>query len=86
MKEHEKILKALANRRRLQILKYLKDKKLATVTLLAEHIKLSFKSTSKHLAILFGAGIVDKEQKSLSMFYSLANPLPKLAKQVIDLI
>ena len=86
MKEHEKILKALANRRRLQILKYLKDKKLATVTLLAEHIKLSFKSTSKHLAILFGAGIVDKEQKNLSMFYSLANPLPKLAKQVIDLI
>ena len=86
MKEHEKILKALANRRRLQILKYLKDKKLATVTLLAEHIKLSFKSTSKHFAILFGAGIVDQEQKSLSMFYSLANPLPKLAKQVIDLI
>lgn len=86
MKEYEKILKALANRRRLQIIKYLKNKKTATVTNIAEHIKLSFKSTSKHLAVLFGAGIVDKEQKSLSMFYSLAEPLPKIAKNVFDLV
>lgn len=86
MKDYEKILKALANRRRLQIIKYLKDKKLATVTSIAEHLKLSFKSTSKHLAVLFGAGIVDKEQKSLSMFYSVVDSLPKLAKRVIDLI
>jgi DNA-binding transcriptional ArsR family regulator len=86
MKEYEKILKALANRRRLQIVKHLKDKKQATVTDIAEHIKLSFKSTSKHLAVLFGAGIVDKEQKSLSMFYSIAKPLPKIANHVCDLI
>lgn len=86
MKEYEKTLKALANRRRLQIIKYLKEKKTATVTDIAEHLKLSFKSTSKHLAILFGAGIVDKEQISLSMFYSVVEPLPKIAKQVISLI
>ena len=86
MKEYEKILKALANRRRLRIIKYLKDEKEATVTDIAEHIKLSFKSTSKHLVVLFAAGIVDKEQKSLSMFYSVVKSLPKLAKQVIDLI
>ena len=86
MKEHEKILKALANRRRLQIIKYIKDKKLVTVTSIVRHIKLSYKSTSKHLAILHGAGLVDKEQRNLFMFYSIANPLPKLAKQVIDII
>ncbi len=86
MKDYEKILKALTNRRRLQIIKYLKDKKFATVTMMAEHLKLSFKSTSKHLALMFGAGIVDKEHKNLSMFYSVADPLPKIAKQVIDLI
>ena len=86
MKEYEKTLKALANRRPLQILKYLKSKKTATVTDIAEHIKLSFKSTSKHLAVLFGAGIVDKEQKSLSMFYSVAEPLPKIAKYIRDII
>jgi len=86
MKEYEKTLKALANRRRLQILKYLKDKKQATVTDIAGYMKLSFKSTSKHLAVLFGAGIVDKEQKNLSMFYSVAEPIPKIAKYVFDLI
>jgi DNA-binding transcriptional ArsR family regulator len=86
MKEYEKILKALANRRRLQILKYLKDKKTATVTDISGYLKLSFKSTSKHLAVLFSAGIVDKEQKSLSMFYSTTEPLPKIAKHVFDII
>jgi len=86
MKDYEKILKALANRRRLQIIKYLKEKKFATVTAISKHIKLSFKSTSKHLAVLFGAGIVDKEQKNLSMFYSVADPLVKLTKRIVDLI
>ena len=86
MKDYERILKALANRRRLQIIKYLKNEKTATVTDIAEHINLSFKSTSKHLAVLFNAGIVDKEQISLSMFYSVVPSLPKPAKQVTDLI
>ncbi|MEK7128433.1 MAG: metalloregulator ArsR/SmtB family transcription factor [Patescibacteria group bacterium] len=86
MKDYERILKALANRRRLQIIKYLKAEKQATVTDIAEHIKLSFKSTSKHLSVLLSAGILDKEQISLSMFYSVVESLPKPAKQVIDLI
>jgi len=86
MKEYEKTLKALANRRRLKIIKYLKNEKQATVTNIAEHLKLSFKSTSKHLSVLFGAGIVDKEQKNLSMFYYLADPMPKIVKHVLDII
>jgi DNA-binding transcriptional ArsR family regulator len=86
MKDYEKILKALANRRRLQIVKYLKVRKLATVTSIAEHLKLSIKSTSKHLAVLLGAGIVDREQKNLSMLYSIADSLPVLARQIINLI
>lgn len=86
MKNYEKTLKALANRRRLEIIKYLKAKKEASVGEIAGHIKLSFKSTSKHLAVLYGASIVDKEQKNLSMFYSVADPLLKLAKQIINLI
>ena len=86
MKEYEKILKALANRRRLQIVKYLKNNKFATVTNIVSHIKLSYKSTSKHLAVLHGAGLVDKEQKNLYMFYFIVKPLPKIAKQIIDII
>lgn len=86
MKAYEKILKALANHRRLEIIKFIQSKRRVTVGNISAHIKLSFKSTSKHLAVLFGAGIVEKEQKDLSMFYSIAEPLPKIARQVIDTI
>lgn len=84
MRHHEKILKALANRRRLEIVKYLKDKKRANVGDIAEHIKLSFKSTSRHLAVLSGADLLEKEQKSLLVFYSITPKLPHLAKLVIS--
>ena len=86
MKNFEKILKALANHRRLQALKFIKTNKQASVTNISEHLHLSFKSTSKHLAVLLGANIVEKEQKDLTMLYSIAVPLSKMAKNVIDLI
>jgi len=86
MKYPEKILKALANKRRLAIIRYLKTKKEASVGDIAEHIKLSFKSTSRHLAILSGADILDKEQRNVSVFYSLASNLPNLAGVVISKI
>lgn len=84
MRHHEKILKALANRRRLEIIKYIKQKKEANVGGIAEHIKLSFKSTSRHLSILLGADIVEKEQRSLEVFYSLAPKLVSMAKLVVS--
>ncbi len=86
MKAYEKILKALANHRRLQILKFIKSKNNATVGVISSHIKLSFKSTSKHLAVLYNAGIVEKNQTNLSVFYSISPTLPKIAKVVFDLI
>lgn len=73
MKRMEKILKALANRRRLAILKYLKEKKKAPVAEIANEIDLSFKATSKHLGILLAADILEKDQISLQMFYRLAD-------------
>ncbi len=86
MKEYEKILKALANKRRLEILKHLKDKKVGTVGELAGKIKLSFKSTSKHLAVLSGSDIVDKEQRGVAMYYRLNSKQRPLAKSVIGLL
>lgn len=70
-KELEKILKALANRRRLAILKYLKHKNEAAVNEIARIINVSLKSTSKHLRILLAIDAIEREQRSLSMFYSL---------------
>lgn len=86
MKKFEKQLKALANARRLTIIKYLKDKREANVSDIADHLKLSFKSTSKHLAVLFAAEILEKEQRSLSTFYSLSLSLPKVAKTMVRLL
>ncbi|MBI2099074.1 winged helix-turn-helix transcriptional regulator [Candidatus Uhrbacteria bacterium] len=86
MKKIEKTLKALANHRRLAILKYIKSHKEAPVSEAAEAIRLSFKATSKHLRILAGADILEKEQRSLQMFYSLAPNLKPEAKQIINLL
>lgn len=86
MKQHERPLKALANKRRLEIIKFLKEKKEATVGDIASHLKLSFKSTSRHIAVLYGADILEKDQRSSSCFYSLAAKLPPVAKSVIALL
>lgn len=85
-KELEKILKALANRRRLAILNYLKSRRQASVGEIAGAIKLSFRATSKHLIILSAADILDKEQQNLQVFYSIADLLPPAAKSIISLV
>jgi DNA-binding transcriptional ArsR family regulator len=82
MKEIEKILKALANRRRLAIVRFLRKEKEATVGEIAEVIRLSFKATSKHLGVLASADIVDKEQRSLQMWYRLSPTMHTLAKYI----
>ncbi len=85
-RELEKQLKVLANRRRLAILRYLKNHKEAVVGEIAHEIKLSFKSTSKHLAILAALDIVEREQRSLQMFYRLAGSYPPAVRFVISLL
>ena len=70
-KELEKIFKALANKRRIAILKFIKKSGRVSVGEIAGAIKLSFKATSKHLIILSNADILEKEQINLAMFYFL---------------
>ncbi|MFA6535917.1 MAG: metalloregulator ArsR/SmtB family transcription factor [Candidatus Paceibacterota bacterium] len=76
MNNLEKILKAVANKRRIAIIKYLALNKEASVSDISTIIKLSFKATSKHLGVLYAADIVEKEQRSLQMFYRLASTHP----------
>lgn len=83
MKQFEKILKALANKRRLAIVRFLKNNPGMPVGEIAQEIKLSFKATSKHLGILSAADIVDAEKRSLQIYYSLSTQGPSLAKQII---
>jgi len=82
LKKLEKVLKALANKRRLAILKYVKKEKEATVGEIAEAIDLSFKATSKHLGVLASADIVEKEQRSLQMWYRLSVSMHPIAKYI----
>jgi len=85
-RELERVLKALANKRRLNILAFLSAKKEASVGQISEHLKLSFKATSKHLSVLFGAGVVDKEQRSVQVIFSLADKLPEAASKTLQLL
>ena len=78
----EKLLKALANYRRLLIIKALKQKTRLNVGQVARMIELSFRATSRHLNNLYKQGVVIRQQKNLNMYYSLAQKPNK----IIDLI
>ena len=82
-KELERKLKALANRRRLAILKFLNKTTKASVGNIAREIKLSFKSTSRHLSVLLLVDIVEKDQQGLMAFYSLVTPVSHPTKQIL---
>ena len=82
----ERQLKALANKRRLAIIKLLNVRSEASVGEIAASIRLSFKATSKHLSILSGVDIVDREQRSKTVFYHLVSPRLSLVKQVLTLL
>lgn len=84
VRETERILKALANRRRLSILKFLQRKGRARVGSIAEEIKLSFKATSKHLGVLSATSMVESEQFGLSVDYYLKEPIHKLTKLSLE--
>lgn len=85
-KELERQLKCLANRRRLAILRYLQKTKESNVESIAAEIKLSFKATSKHLNILAGQDVIEREQKSTRAFYSIAKDQRPLIFRILSLL
>ncbi|MEK7500380.1 MAG: metalloregulator ArsR/SmtB family transcription factor [Patescibacteria group bacterium] len=85
-KELERILKSLANKRRIAIVHFLKNQKESTVSGIAEKIRLSFRATSKHLGVLAATDIVEKDQRSSQVFYSLSANMPELAHRMILLL
>ncbi len=86
MNELEKVLKALANRRRLLILKCLKRGEEHSVTEIAAEIQLSLRSTSRHLKILAAADIIDKDQRGLEVFYRLAKNQKVFVSRVVGIL
>lgn len=84
LKETEQTLKALASRRRILIVRLLKRESSLSVGEIAEKMKLSFKATSNHLALLRAADLVDRNQIGLVMNYHLVIPLHPFVKIVLS--
>lgn len=80
----ERILKALANRKRLQILKELKRRKSADVTTLARAIGLSMQATSIYLQHLHRLGIIKRRKRGQIVIYRLALAQGPLVKKVLS--
>ena len=78
--ELERGLKMLANRRRLAIVNLLRKRRGLTVNGIAETIRLSLTATSRHLNMLERAGFLEKEQRSLEVYYRIAESPPAVYK------
>jgi len=70
-KEVVHLFKALSNPKRLAIIELLLRKKELPLEKISQKIRLSYKSTSKHLLLLESRGIVIRKQKSLRAFYGI---------------
>ena len=79
-------MKAFANGRRILIMRYIRKSKEASVTEIAKEIRLSFRATSKHLSILSGANVLEKEQRGLQIFYRVASNLSSPAVKILSLV
>ena len=82
----EKTFKALANKKRLDILYLLFKEKHMAVVDIAESIKLSQKSTSKHLFALYHAEFLDKERIRGLTIYRINDKLNDEGKFLIVLL
>lgn len=73
-------LKALANKRRLEILESLERKGPLSVGDVAEEVGVSFRTTSKHLHQLAASDFVERKQHGRSALYALNRAHPLLRK------
>lgn len=86
MRKLERTLKGLANRRRLAIVKLLMSEQELAMSDIAAAIRLSEKSTSKHLRILTHIGALEHDQKSRFMFYRIASGPDALLARLLAII
>ncbi|MFZ5391307.1 MAG: metalloregulator ArsR/SmtB family transcription factor [Patescibacteria group bacterium] len=65
------LFKALANGRRVLILRLLRKNGELAICEIAARLPLSFRSTSRHLDCLYKAGLLNRRQDGLLVYYSL---------------
>lgn len=84
LQKTEKIMKALANEKRLNILKTLRKEEHLPVWLISSKLSMPFKTVSKNLRILYDQGLIEKEYDSTEVFYSISEKIPKSIKNLIS--
>jgi DNA-binding transcriptional ArsR family regulator len=82
----EKIFRAMGNRKRLEILRLLSQKRELSLNVLSDRIKLSPKATFGHVNRLFQLGILEKERQGNNMFYKISRSPPKLVRTLFAFI
>ena len=70
----------------MKILHFLKKEDEAIVGDIAAEIRLSFKATSKHLGILAAADFLEKDQRSLQVFYRITSHPPKPVLHILSIL
>ncbi len=78
-----KVLKAVANEKRLKILYNIKDKELS-VGEIEKLVNLSQSALSQHLAILRADNIVKTRRKAQTIFYQLKDEKTKSVLKLLD--
>lgn len=85
-RNQELLFKALANRRRLRILRYLMKHGEKSVSDISAIIGVSFKSSSKHLKVLLNAKLVSEKKKGFYVLYTISESLHSLPKSIMKQI
>ncbi|MEK7192491.1 MAG: metalloregulator ArsR/SmtB family transcription factor [Patescibacteria group bacterium] len=80
-----KIIKAMANPKRMEIVLHLEKRRVLNVSEVSEKLDLSFKSTSKHLHKLEEAGLIGRKKRMNMVYYFLSADLSKEVRDVINL-
>ena len=79
------MFRVLANTNRLRIIELLNNTPSMNVGEIAGHLKISFKATSNHLAILKNLDVLEARGVTGHVFYSLNQKSPKDFQRVITL-
>jgi len=85
MKKIVKILKALANEKRLEILNLLSRNPGLSLAEISQEIDLHFKSTSKHLQRLTEARLLQRKKSGLFVRFGPTRKINELLKKVRSL-
>lgn len=85
MKRWTVVFRTLANVNRLKIIQMLSDGRRMNVGEISQELKISFKATSNHSAILKNLDVLEAQGTAGHVFYSLNPQLPGDFRRALDI-